>query len=43
MCDNKVFELNAIAYDWEAAAQRAEENERDDYAFAIRTGKAIDV
>jgi hypothetical protein len=31
-------ELHAVAYDWEAAARRAEANRRPDWADALRTG-----
>ena len=31
-------ELHAVAYDWEAAAQRAEANARPDWADALRSG-----
>lgn len=35
-----VIEHIMLPYDWELAAQRAEQNGRTDYAYAIRTGRA---
>jgi hypothetical protein len=34
-------ELRAIVYDWKAAAARADEIGRADWAHALRTGHAI--
>ncbi len=33
-------QLRTIVYDWEQAARRAEANERFDWAYALRTGRA---
>jgi putative phosphoesterase len=33
--------LWAVRYDWEAAAARAEANDRPDWAFGLRTGRAM--
>lgn len=33
------IEMHAVAYDWEAMARLADENGRDDWAIALRTGR----